>query len=312
MFLDNFFQLLITGLLIGCIYGLMSAGLSLIFGIMRVINFAQGDLMMLGMYAAWYFFTVLGMDALFGAYSGAIIAALFVGPLLFCIGYLLHWLLISQVSGTKIKGSDEGHYAQFILTLGIALILENGTQIIFGSEPISLNTPLSFTAWSFFATDKLSLFVNEGQAIAASLSVLCVIALYIFVSKTRLGRALRASADNSDAAIYMGIDVNKAYRIAFGIGTGATAVAGGLIAISLPIQPFVGADYIIIMFAGVVIGGLGSITGAFWGGLSIGMVQQLSTLVLPQQLQNAAVFGVFLIVIFFRPQGFFGRSVERA
>ncbi len=109
----------------------------------------------------------------------------------------------------------------------------------------------------------------------------------------------------------MGIDVDRAHRIAFGIGTGVTAIAGGLIATYHPFQPYVGFEFVIIMYAGVVLGGMGSILGAFWGGMTIGLVQQLSTLVLPIQLQNAAIFAVFLVIVLLRPQGLFGRLSER-
>ena len=131
------------------------------------------------------------------------------------------------------------------------------------------------------------------------------------MSRARLGKALRAAADNPEAATYMGIDVDRAHRIAFGIGTGITGIAGGLVATYYPFQPYVGLEFVIIMYAGVVLGGLGSILGAFWGGMTIGLVQQLSTLVLPIQLQNTAIFVVFLAIVLFRPQGLFGRSAER-
>jgi branched-chain amino acid transport system permease protein len=109
----------------------------------------------------------------------------------------------------------------------------------------------------------------------------------------------------------MGIDVEKAHRISFGLGAGVTAVAGGLIASYYPFQPYIGLDFVVIMYAGVVLGGLGSMIGAFWGGLMIGLIQQLSTLFLPLQLQNAMIFVVFLLIILFRPQGLFGKNVER-
>jgi branched-chain amino acid transport system permease protein len=109
----------------------------------------------------------------------------------------------------------------------------------------------------------------------------------------------------------MGIDVDRAHRTAFALGCGITAIAGGLLATNYPFHPFVGLEYVIVMYAGVVLGGMGSIIGAFWGGMTIGLVQQMSTLILPTQLQNAAIFVVFLLIIFFRPQGFFGRMVER-
>ncbi len=133
----------------------------------------------------------------------------------------------------------------------------------------------------------------------------------MFISRTRLGKSLRAAADNPEAAVYMGIDVDRAHRIAFALGTGVTAIAGGLVATYYPFQPYVGLEFVIIMYAGVVLGGMGSIMGAFWGGMTIGLVQQLSTLVMPIQLQNMAIFVVFLLIVLLRPQGLFGRSAER-
>jgi branched-chain amino acid transport system permease protein len=122
---------------------------------------------------------------------------------------------------------------------------------------------------------------------------------------------LRAAADNPEAATYMGIHVGRAHRLAFAIGAAVTAVAGGLVATYYPFQPYIGIEFVIVMYAGVVLGGMGSVAGAFWGGVTIGLVQQLSTLVLPNQLQNAAIFVAFLLIILLRPQGLFGRNVER-
>jgi len=135
--------------------------------------------------------------------------------------------------------------------------------------------------------------------------------LAALIARTTLGKALRAAADNPEAATFMGIDVDRAHRIAFGLGAAITAIAGGLLATNYPFQPYIGLEYVIVMYAGVVLGGMGSIIGAFWGGMAIGLVQQLSTLVLPTQLQNAAIFVVFLLVVYLMPQGFFGRVVER-
>ncbi len=143
------------------------------------------------------------------------------------------------------------------------------------------------------------------------MAIVVAAALYWLINRSRLGKTLRAAADNPVAATYMGIDVDRAYRIAFGIGIGVTAIAGGLVATYYPFQPYVGLDFVIIMYAGVVLGGMGSILGAFWGGMTIGLVQQLSTLVLPTQLQNATIFVVFLLIVMMRPQGLFGRTAER-
>jgi branched-chain amino acid transport system permease protein len=313
--LENFLQALAAGVLLGALYGLMCTGLGIIFGVMRVINFAQGDLMMLGMYFAWYAFAGFGTLLTLGPYVGPIVAAILAGPALFVFGYFLHRLLIARVTGIRVAGLEgEGHYAQLILTLGIALVLQNGGLLLFGSEVASIKTPLSASAWEIgpFVGQDVSVFINKARGVAFIVSLLAAYSLYLFVTRTQLGKSLRAAADNPEAAIYMGIDVDRAHRIAFGIGTGITAIAGGLVASYLPFQPYVGLDFVIVMYAGVVLGGLGSIVGAYWGGMTIGLVQQLSTLILPTQLQNTAIFVVFLLIVFLRPQGLFGRSVQRA
>lgn len=309
--LENVLQTVVAGLLTGSIYGLMCVGLALIFGVMRVINFAQGDFMMLGMYAAYYLFGLLGLQAVFGSLIGTYVAILLAVPVLYGVGYAIHAVLISRVSGTRTAQLDgDGHYAQLILTLGIALIMTNAAQMVFGSVMASMRTPLTSVAWDV-PVGEISVFINKSRAIAAAAAVVAICLISLLINRSSLGRALRASADNPVAAIYMGIDVNKAHRVAFAMGVAITALAGGLLATNYPFHPFVGVEFVIVMFAGVVLGGMGSIIGAFWGGLTIGMVQQMSTLVLPTQLQNTAIFVVFLLIIFFRPQGFFGRNVDR-
>ena len=147
-FVENFFQALVAGILNGSIYGLMCVGLGLIFGVMRVINFAQGEFLMLGMYATLYIVTALGFSVVFGPYVGPFVAAVFAGLLLSVGGYLLHRYLVSRVTGVRAIGAEgEGHYAQLILTLGVSLVLQNGGLILFGSTPQSLRTPLSASAW---------------------------------------------------------------------------------------------------------------------------------------------------------------------
>ena len=311
---ENVLQALMAGLLAGAIYGLMCVGLGLIFGVMRVINFAQGDFMMLGMYAGYYLFLSAGIQTTFGSVIGPYVAILLSGPLLFLFGFWIHKLLISRVTGRRTAQLDgEGHFAQLILTLGVALVLQNGGLIVFGSVLASIRTPLSSSAWEVgpLWNDLISVFINKARGIAAIISIAAMVGLTALITRTRLGKALRAAADNPVAATYMGIDIDKSHRLAFGLGAAVTAVAGGLLATNYPFHPYIGIDYVIVMYAGVVLGGMGSITGAFWGGMTIGLVQQLSTLVLPTQLQNAAIFVVFLLIIFFRPQGFFGRMVER-
>jgi branched-chain amino acid transport system permease protein len=312
--LEDFVQALVAGLLVGAVYGLMCVGLGLIFGVMRVVNFAQGDFLMLGMYFSLYVVSGLGALTFLGPEAAPIAAALLAGPALFAGGWLLHRLLLARVTGTRVAGSGGAGHAQLILTLGIALVLENGGLMAFGSTPQVVHTPLSWSAWQIplGVASVGEVFVNKARGIACLVSVLVGGALYWFISRARLGKALRAAADNPEAATYMGIAVDHAHGIALGIGAGITAIAGGLVATYYPFQPYVGFDFVIIMYAGVVLGGMDSILGAFWGGMTIGLVQQLSTLVLPLQLQNFAIFVVFLLIVQLRPQGLFGRNVERA
>jgi branched-chain amino acid transport system permease protein len=309
-YIENFLQSLAAGLLTGALYGLMCAGLSMIFGIMRVINFAQGECMMLGMYFAWFAFTWLsGFAALNGVWLPFVLA-LAAGPVLFVVGVLLHRGLIQQVTGRQGSALEAGgHYAQLVLTLGLALVLQNGALYLFGSTPVSISTELSYSAWEAgpFYQDRITVFINQNQSVAAVVAVLVVAALGAFMARSRLGKSLRAAADNPEAAIYMGIDVDRAHRVAFGIGLGITAIGGGLLASTVSFQPYIGSEYVILMYAGVVLGGLGSIQGAFIGGLCIGVLQQVSASVLPVQLQNTMIFVCFLLLLLLRPQGLFGR-----
>jgi branched-chain amino acid transport system permease protein len=312
--IESVLNALTAGITIGCIYGLMCIGLGLIFGIMKVVNFAQGELLMLGMFASFYLVTGGGVLAFLGPYIGPFVGALLAGPIVFVFGAMLHKLLISRVSGLRTAGSiDDGHFGQLIVTLGISLILQNGGMIVFGTVPVTVRTPLSSSAFLIGPIyGDATIFLNKAKLVACVVAIITALVLYFMLEFTRVGKALRAAADNPTAATYMGIDVDKYYRMAFALGSGITAIAGGLMATYLSFGSFVGFDYVIIMYSGVVLGGIGSIMGAFWGGMTVGMVQQMSALVLPPQLQNAAIFIVFLLIVMLRPQGLFGRSAERA
>jgi branched-chain amino acid transport system permease protein len=311
--IENALQSLYTGLVVGCVYGLMCVGLALIFSVMRVINFAQGEFLMLGMYAALFVFTQLGASAVLGPYAGPLVAALAGGAIVFVVGVLIYEALLRWITGLQVAGTEgEGHYPQLTLTLGLSLVLANGGLIVFGSTPETMKTPMSSNAWELplFGQD-IMLFLNQARTAAALMALIVAGAVAVFIARSRTGKMLRAAADNPDAATYMGIHVGRAHRLAFAIGAAVTAVAGGLVAAYYPFQPYIGIEFVIVMYAGVVLGGMGSVGGAFWGGLTIGLIQQLSTLVLPNQLQNAAIFVAFLLIVLLRPQGLFGRSVER-
>lgn len=312
--LEALFQAVATGLLVGATYGLMCVALGLIFGIMRLINFAQGDFLMLGMYFALAILSGLGLSALLGSLPALILAALAAVPVFFAVGWVMHGLLLGRIGRDRPDMTGgEMHQTQLIMTLGISLVLSNGGLMAFGSTPVSLNTPLASQALVLdaFGGDVM-VFLNEARILAAVAALAASGGLYALLHRTDLGKKLRAAADNPLAATYMGVDVARCHRVTFGLGFGLTALAGAMVASYYPFQPYVGLDFVIVMYAGVVLGGLGSIMGSFWGGLVIGLVQQLSTLVLPMQLQSTTVFVVFLLILLIRPQGLFGRSVERA
>jgi len=314
--LENVLQVLLTGILVGSVYGLLCVGLGMIFSVMRVINFAQGEFMMAGMYAAAFCFQALGFGAVFGVWAGLVASAVMAGVMLYALGSLLHPTLLARVTGTRVAGSEgDGHYPQLTLTLGLSLLLANGGLILFGSSPNTIQTGLSSSAWVLGLPaygEEILLFFNKARVLTFCVTLVVVVCVALFITRTRSGKTLRASADNALAATYMGIDVTRAHRLAFALGAAITGTAGGLLAASYPFQPYVGIEFVVIMYAGVVLGGIGSIRGAFWGGLTIGLVQQMSTLVLPMQLQGSAIFGMFLLVILCRPQGLFGRAIDRA
>ena len=307
-------QTVTAGLMAGIIYGLMASGVGLIFGIMRVVNFAQGEFLMLGMYGAVFAAALLAPLGLFGVTAGAYVGILLTGPVIFVLGAMTHRLVLSRSTGLRVMASEgEGHYTQMILTLGISLILQNVALAWFGAVPRQNQTPISDQAWMLQPIPGLDaqVFINKGQAISCLVAAALVVVIYLVFSRTSLGKALRAAADNPVAATYVGIKVDRAHRFAFAFGVAITAVAGGLVSVYYPVQPYVGVQFLIIMYAAVVLGGLGSILGAFWGGLIIGVVQQISALFLPIELQSAAIFVVFVATLFFKPDGIFGSKVDR-
>ena len=197
--IEQFVQVLAAGLTAGAIYGLTCVGLALIFGIMRVINFAQGDFIMVGMYLTVWIASRLGI---FGDVA-PFISALLVAPLMFTAGAALHRFLISRTTGLRAVGlSGDGHQAQLILTLGVALILQNGALIVMGSSPVSIVSHLSSNAWEIplLIDDDSTLFLNKARTLAALLSVAVAMGLFRLIRSTELGKSLRAAADNPEAA----------------------------------------------------------------------------------------------------------------
>lgn len=283
-------QLLVTGILVGGTYALLASGLGLIFGVMRIVNFAQADFMMLAMYAAFLCWSSFSIDPFLAI------------PLVFVvfvvIGMAFHRTLLQRVAGRQ-----ENHDAQVILTLGIGLVLQSAILLLFTATPRLLELPYARNGFHlgeiFFDRPRLYAFIAAAVVAAG---------LFLFLNRSRSGRAVRAASVDWEAATYMGIDVQRTYRLAFGIGIGLTAVGGVALASFQPFGPFTGLDFVVVMFAAVVLGGLGSTAGAFAGGIIIGVVQQVSQLWSPASLSNVYVFALFLLILLVRPQGLLGTA----
>lgn len=309
--LEAFLQTSIDAILLGGIYALLCVGLALIFSIMYVVNFAQGEFMMLGMYVASFVAAALGGIAA-GAGAGVLVlGALAGGGVMFIAGIAIYQLLLRNVTAQHSERLEaSGHYVQLTITLGLSLVLSNGALIAFGSHPTILKTALSDTSWSI-SIGPLMLFVNQMRVL--TFTIACVIGLLLtgLITRTRLGCDLRATADNAVAAQYVGINTGRCYLIAFGLGSAVTAIGGGLLAASNPFQPYVGLQYVVIMFTGVVLGGMRSVKGAWIGGMLVACIQQFAGLLFSVELQDAAIYIVFVIVLIFRPNGIFGKRIER-
>lgn len=276
-------QALIDGLLIGGVYAVISLGLTLVFGVIGIVNFAQSQFLMIGMFIAFFAWRFLGLDPLIGSVLS------FAG--VFVLGALIQKFLISRV----LKAPE---VSQIFLTVGILITLENLALILFGSEYRSVQTVYQTSALRLgpllFNVPYLSAFTISGGA---------GLGIWWILKKTWWGKTVRATAQDPMAAQLVGISPARVHQVAFGLGVGLTAFGGGIILPYLTVSPTIGDQFSVLMFTVVVLGGLGSILGAVVGGLSVGMIQALSALVMPIQLQNLALFVIFILVLAFRPEG---------
>jgi branched-chain amino acid transport system permease protein len=286
MTLTTLLQATVGGLLLGGVYALLASGLSLIFGVMRVVNFAHAEFMMLGMFAAYFLATMLTLDPL--------LLALPVGIGVGALGFAIGRSLLERVP----RGDQN---AQLILTLGVSLILQNLVLVTLGPTPHVVVRSYTNAYWS-----PAGLFINYARLYACIASLLIMAGLYVFLTRTWTGRAMRATADDPVSAGGVGINVRRTHVIAFMLGCGLAGLAGTLMVTFTAAAPSIGNDFIVIIFLAVVLGGLGSIAGATLGAFLVGLVQSFSGLLLPLQLQNVTLFVVFVAVLLVRPDGIFG------
>jgi len=283
-----FLQACANGLLTGALYALIGMGLALIFGVQRIVNFAHGALLMVGMYATFLLYDKLNINPYYG-FMGA-------GVLLFTFGYVLYWVLIKPVQ-------NKSHFMQILMTTGIALILTDGAQLIFGADYHQTNIALINRTLRYGPFS-----INAAALLSFGIAGVLIIALTMFVSRSLTGRALRAIAQNPEVAPLMGINVLRIQGFSFALGTALAGLAGGLLLPALYLFPGVGEDYTTKAFVIVVLGGMGSIEGAALGGLALGVAENLTSLYWGNQWALVIDFILFLLVLSFKPSGIFGRQ----
>ncbi len=282
----------INGILMGSIYGLTALGLTVIFGVLKVINFAHGSLLMVGMYVAYWSIQLTGLHPY--------IALIFVVPVMFLFGYFLQDIVIKPIF--KAEKNVREPITVIIVTTGIWYILDNLTLLIFGPQYRTIeNNPLR--GGMLEVGDMLISVPKLWGFVAAILTALII---YIFFQKTRIGRAIRATSLDREAASLMGINQYKVYNIAFGIGTAAAGVAAVTLVPFYNVFPTVGVLFDIKGFIIVVLGGLGSIGGAILGGIIVGLIESVAPQFMTATWTEAIVYGLFLIVLFVKPSGLFG------
>jgi branched-chain amino acid transport system permease protein len=278
---------LLSGLLFGGVYSLMAVGLTLIFGVMRVVNFAHGDMMVWGMYLAFLLSTKAGLDPYLSFPACAAV--------LFALGVVVQRGLVDPII-------DAPHEMQILLMLGVALVLENSALLVFGPEPARVRSPLARLTW-----DVGPLYVDVARLNTFVVAIVLTLALWLFLYRTDLGRLIRAAADNHYGALVIGTDVRRVYAAAFGIGAACVGAAGALVSPILPFQPPTGLSLSVTSFNIVIIGGMGSLLGAFIGGLLVSVAESLGAVFLRPSLKELFSFSLLIVILLFRPAGLFGK-----
>ncbi|HMM07675.1 amino acid/amide ABC transporter membrane protein 1, HAAT family [Paracoccus solventivorans] len=277
----------LNGLTMGAVYALIALGLTLIYGVLHIINFAHGSLLMLGLYAAYFLFHFWGIDPY--------LAIVIVVPAFFALGYVLQRGIIAPMSA----GSEQN---VLLVTLALSLVIDNLALYFWTS-----NTRTADIAYAYDTVEVLGAYLTLGRVIAFFAALLVAGLMWLFMTRTRTGAAIRAVAIEKRGAEIVGIDVGHTYALCFGIGTACVALAACLLLPTFYVTPQVGYTFVLVAFTTVVMGGMGSLPGALVAGLLLGVIEALGGLFLGESLGQLGIFVAFILTLLFRPAGLLGR-----
>jgi len=285
--IDVYLNVIVAGILTGLVYGLMALGLSVIFGVVRVVNFAHGEMMSIAMYLTMLLFSSLNLDPL--------VMLVPIAAVLFVFGYALQAGLINPFISRP-------EHSQFLLLVALALIIVNTLLILFGPDARTVQTSYAFDSFQVGA-----LIVDATKLYAGAAAIVVAALLFAFFRFAPLGKAIRACADNYTGALVVGLDVNRLYALTFGIGAACVGAAGVMMTLIVDVTPIIGPTYTLLAFVIVITGGLGSMAGALLGGLLIGVTEALAGLLFTPSAKSMFAFAILVLVLLFRPQGILGR-----
>ena len=280
---------IINGLMFGAIYALAALGLTLIYGVLHIINFAHGAMLMLALYSAYFLFKILNIDPY--------IAILIVTPASYIFGYTIYRWGIGKLSG----GRDQNI---LLITLGLSIILENSALFFFTGDQQTITLPYSYESF-----DLGFLYLSYPKLISFIASLIICVLLWMLMTLTDLGKAIRAVAKERDGARLVGIDVEHVFAVTFGIGVACLGAAGCMLLPIFYVDPYTGNIFVIIAFTIVVLGGMGSIVGALLGGFIIGVTESVGGLLLGESLGQIGISLIFILILIFKPTGIFGSKV---
>ncbi len=287
MSLAVYLNVVVAGVLTGLVYGLMALGLSVIFGVVRIVNFAHGEMMSIAMYIAVVLFAAFHLDPL--------VMLVPIAAVMFVFGYVLQAGLINPFI-------TRPEHSQFLLVVAFALIIVNTLLIIFGPDAQTIQTSYAYDSFQLGPV-----IVDASKAYAAAAAIVVTVALFAFFRFTLFGKAIRACADNYTGALVIGLDVKRLYALTFGIGAACVGAAGTMMSLITDVTPMLGPAYTLLAFVIVITGGLGSMAGALIGGVLIGLTEAIAGLLFTPSAKTMFSFAILVLVLLLRPQGILGK-----